>query len=728
MATDVAEHLFGFLGGAGRPGVGGFSPEGFDLLVALHKFESKGFHHGPKVGQGEVVGVRNVEIASERAVIVKRPQCAGDFDIQISSLRDQRSPKPQGFQGIKGVLQHVRPDHEIGGGVGLQNARVAFEHREPSGSAARQILGPEVATEAFRLLHERHQRPAGPASDIEDRTHRAGQIGANLGPMRGLLLEESLRRLGFTQIKRAVIIPIKEGLRRRIKHRRRPKQPRGRAKVCIHGQAVPIRASNGYRIFPAGSAHAVHFHPLQRASFHRRAEVRKRPLLGGIKPHRGRVCGGKDLNCREGHKVGPEYILRAMPEVMEEGSSPSPPRADPFAPFRYRDFRLLWGGALLSFMGSWVQTVAQGWLVYEITRNEEKLAWIAFASMIPVSIFGPFAGALVDTLNRRAVLVWCQIVFLFGAVFLAAANHFGFVRYEQILLIALLNGFASTLEMPARQSLISTVVPADVVASAVPIQASTFNLARVIGPAIGGFLLARFGPQSCYLVNALSYSGLIFGVLAIRANLMPLARERQPIYDLMVEGIRYTLRHRTLKPLFYMEATVSVFGLAYLPLLPAFARDVLGLDRAGLGWIYTCIGIGAISGLAFLILTAHLSWKGNVVRIAMSLFAVALLGLSFTQQFWAAAPFLVLLGMGSIVQFNTTNTLFQSIAPPELRGRVIAMHVWALSGSAPIALPAFGWLSRTTSVPVSMQVGAAVVGIGALFAWLRAGHLASLEF
>lgn len=411
-----------------------------------------------------------------------------------------------------------------------------------------------------------------------------------------------------------------------------------------------------------------------------------------------------------------------MADTEGEVVNPSP-RRNPLEPLRIRDFRVLWIGAFVSFMGSWVQTVAQGWLIFELTGDESKLAMVSFLSMIPVSIFGPVAGTLTDVLDRRKVLVITQLVFALNAGLLAWANHTGNIRYEFILIAALVNGCASTIEMPARQSLISTVVPRELVASAVPLQAGTFNLARIAGPAVGGILLARFGPQSCYLVNALTYSALIISVLSIRANLKAVSARVQPIKDLLLEGIQYTWRDRRLRTLFLMESTVSVFGLAYIPFIPAFAKEVMGFDEKGLSLIYTMVGIGAVSGLALLIYLSHKPYKGVLVRVAMTAIALALLGLTFVREPALVYALFMICGFSTIVQFNTTNTLFQLIAPPVLRGRVLAMHIWALSGSAPLALPLLGEFARVQGVPAMLLLSGSVVSVGALLAWIFGKHL-----
>lgn len=384
----------------------------------------------------------------------------------------------------------------------------------------------------------------------------------------------------------------------------------------------------------------------------------------------------------------------------------------------------MWSGSFLSFTGSWVQSIAQGWLVYEITHDEAKLAFVTFCAMAPVSVFGPFAGALSDTFNKRKVLVFTQSVFGLCAIFLMVATWprpgapLGFVQYWHVLVVSVIVGLMACLEMPTRQSVISRVVPAEELTMAVPFNAMTFNFARVVGPAIGGILLSAFGPRACYGVNGVSYLALILAALAIRADLGAGTREPQPIKDLLFEGMLYTFRDLRLRTLFVMESIVSIFGLFYISLMPAIAKDMLGLDEKGLGLSMTFIGVGAFSGLVLMVMTSHRPVKALVVRVSMVLIGLGLSSLAFARSGPAAFPILALIGMAAIMQFNTTNTLFQLLSPDRLRGRVLAMHIWALSGLSPFGILFFGWLAHRTSLELALHVGGGCVLAGAIWGWL----------
>ena len=394
---------------------------------------------------------------------------------------------------------------------------------------------------------------------------------------------------------------------------------------------------------------------------------------------------------------------------------------------QYPDFRLLWTGAFLSFLGTWIQSVAQGWLVYDITNDEAKLAMVSFCGMIPMAFLGPISGALIDTLNRRKILVVAQAIYGCNALFLAAAVHFGFVSYAQIIAISLINGVVNSFETPARQSLVGTMIPPEDLSAAVPVNAMTFNLSRVLGPAIGGQLLALLGAQLCYLINGLSYLALIFAVLAIRANIGRRAAPREPIIDLMMEGWRYTFRDLRLRTLFFMEGTTSMFGLAYIALMPAIAKDMLGLDKRGLGYAMTAIGVGTMTGLILLMMLSERKIKAVLVRIAMTTFSLGLIGLSLAKSPVVAFPLLSVVGGSAIMQFNITNTMFQLLSPENLRGRVMALHIWALSGAGPLLLPVFGALAGSVGLPLTVRLMGSVVLAGAGLAWLHRHRLSGVE-
>ncbi len=415
----------------------------------------------------------------------------------------------------------------------------------------------------------------------------------------------------------------------------------------------------------------------------------------------------------------------------------------------YRDFRLLWIGAFVSFTGSWVQNVAQGYFVYRLTGSEAALALVSFCSSVPVFLFAFLAGTMSDAFDKRKVLVIAMLCLSAASLFMSAATYFGFIQYWQIVCVALFVGLVGCVEMPTRQSIVSRVVPAEDLPAAVPVNAMTFNVARIFGPAIGGVILATLGVPFCYLVNGFTFLALIWAVKAIKADLTPHPREAQPIRDLLFEGMLYTMRDGRLKTLFFLETLTAAAGLAYITLLPAFVEQVMGLElepaKKALGMAYTCVGIGALIGLLVITQIAHSEKKGTIIRAAMWLIGLGLITLSFARSPWIAYPVFGLVGMATIAQFNTTNALFQILSPERLRGRVLAMHIWALNGLSPFGILFFGWLANSTrqtgyfnllsvhlkvpstGVALTLQVGGVIMLLGALAATFSRKGLSNLR-
>ncbi|MBA4293657.1 hypothetical protein C0431_11900 [bacterium] len=394
-----------------------------------------------------------------------------------------------------------------------------------------------------------------------------------------------------------------------------------------------------------------------------------------------------------------------------------------FRVFRHRDFRLLWFGALISFTGAQVQMVAQGAYVYDLTGKKTALGLVAFFSMIPVTILGPFSAVLVDMLDRRKILITTSVILMIATVFNATAASIGTLTFVQILAIALIGGLVQTVEPTSRQTIVREVVGEDDLAAAVPLQAMTFNLARTIGPAIGGILTAAFGIAVCFWVNAVSYIAILYAAIALKTVVPPGARRGQPIKDLIFEGMLFTWRDSSLRTLFLMEGTLSLFGVPYIFQMPAIAADQLGLDPAGLGICYSAIGIGALTGLVTIATISNRPFKTRIVGIAMFTFGLALTTLAFTKSIYFAAPLFFVTGFCQIAQFNTTNTLFQLLSPQALRGRVLSMHLWAIAGLAPLGNLLIGGLGDLIGLTPALAFGGTAVFLGTIIAFFNRKQL-----
>jgi MFS family permease len=377
-------------------------------------------------------------------------------------------------------------------------------------------------------------------------------------------------------------------------------------------------------------------------------------------------------------------------------------------------FRRYWVGAFLSFVGSWVQNVAQSWLVYELTRSEFLLGVVGFASGVPMLFLAPIGGALADRWNRRNILLITQSLFALSAFALAALTYAGAIRYEYIVAIALLNGLVLTVDLPTRQSLVAHLVPRADLANGIALNAAAFHTARILGPAIGGLLLEWVGAAPCFLVNALSFSAILLALLSLRIQPSTDGRAPTGILQSLREGVAFVRARRGLMLLWLNVLILSTFGLSYLVLLPVFAAEVLQVGKTGLGQLYTVAGIGSLAGL---LLTARLSGevpRGGLVILAANGFAWSVIGFALTTHPLLAKGLLMLAGMFGVMQLVSTNTALQTAAPDYLRGRVVSLHTWAINAPAPFASLLIGKLAQLWGAPTAVAVSTSVCALFAV--------------
>jgi MFS family permease len=377
-------------------------------------------------------------------------------------------------------------------------------------------------------------------------------------------------------------------------------------------------------------------------------------------------------------------------------------------------FRRYWVGAFLSFVGSWVQNVAQSWLVYELTRSEFLLGVVGFASGVPMLFLAPIGGALADRWNRRNILLITQSLFALSAFALAALTYAGAIRYEYIVALALLNGLVLTVDLPTRQSLVAHLVPRADLANGIALNAAAFHTARILGPAIGGLLLEWVGAAPCFLVNALSFSAILLALLSLRIQPSTDGRAPTGILQSLREGVAFVRARRGLMLLWLNVLILSTFGLSYLVLLPVFAAEVLQVGKTGLGQLYTVAGIGSLAGL---LLTARLSGevpRGGLVILAANGFAWSVIGFALTTHPLVAKGLLMLAGMFGVMQLVSTNTALQTAAPDYLRGRVVSLHTWAINAPAPFASLLIGRLAQLWGAPTAVAVSTSVCALFAV--------------
>ena len=384
---------------------------------------------------------------------------------------------------------------------------------------------------------------------------------------------------------------------------------------------------------------------------------------------------------------------------------------------RRRNFRLFFFGQLISLIGSWMQTTAQQWLVYRLTGSELSLGVVTFASFLPVLLLSLGMGVVVDRFERRRLLVLTQSWFLLQAAAMAVLTALGVIQYSHVLLLALFAGIGNALDMPARQSFYVDLVERDEMLNAIALNSSVFNGARVIGPAIGGLVVAAMGEAPAFGLNAISFLAVIGALLMMRLSpFVPPPRSGSGLAELR-QGLSFLVHDRPVLGLVSLVAAFSVFGFPYIVLLPVFAGEVLGTGAAGLGGLLAAQGVGALAsalGLAFL---GERRSKGRMLLASRVLLPVAVLLLAVARSTPAAMVALALGGYALINQLAITNTMIQLIVPDDLRGRVMSTYTWALGGFWPIGALLTGWTAEVLGATRTVLLVAGISAVIALAGW-----------
>jgi MFS family permease len=388
-----------------------------------------------------------------------------------------------------------------------------------------------------------------------------------------------------------------------------------------------------------------------------------------------------------------------------------------FSALRHRNFRLFFGGQLVSLIGTWIQNTAQGWLVYEMTHSRWLLGVVTAVSSLPMLLFSIWGGSLADQHAKRTIVLWTQTAMMILAFAFAALVWSNRITTWEILVVAALRGLAMAFDMPARQAFMVEMTSREDLMNAISLNSSMVNGARVIGPSIAGFLIASVGMAMCFFLDGLSYLAVIASLLMMRLPKFVKPQRPQSAMAHVMEGFLYVWSNRRMKTLLILFAIVGVFGWSYSVLLPAFARDVLKTGAGGYGALLSANGIGALLGA---LTVASLGQQANrrvLVFGGLWIFSAMLFLLALTDNFYVALVLLGIGGWGMLLFFSTTNTLLQMSASDEMRGRV--MGIWALvfGGMMPIGGLEAGSLSHWLGVRWTVAIGAVVCALAALVVW-----------
>ncbi len=375
--------------------------------------------------------------------------------------------------------------------------------------------------------------------------------------------------------------------------------------------------------------------------------------------------------------------------------------------FRHPAYRLFFTGQLISLLGFWIQAIAQAWLVYRLSDSALLLGLVGFANQIPVLLLSPFAGVVADRLERRRVLFVTQGAMMASACVLAALTLSQTVEVWHIVALAFFSGTANAFDVPTRQSFTIEMVGRQDLPLAIAANSIMFNAARLVGPAIAGLLVAAVGEGWCMALNGLSYVAVLASLAVMRVERQPPRPPSHPLADLR-EGFAYVATHRETRTLLLLLAGSSLFGTAYLVLMPVFARDVLHGGSDALGFLMASVGAGALLG-AIGISRVPARIMPVMPFVSAIGFGFSLVLFSQSTHFLLSMALLVPAGLGMMGQGVSTNTLLQSSTTDALRGRVMAYYVMAFIGMVPISALVSGWASHHIGAPMTLGIGGAVV-------------------
>jgi MFS family permease len=382
---------------------------------------------------------------------------------------------------------------------------------------------------------------------------------------------------------------------------------------------------------------------------------------------------------------------------------------------RHRNFQLFFSGQLISLIGTWMQSVAQAWLVYRLTGSALQLGAVGFASQIPVFLFAPLGGIAADRYNRRLVVIATQVASMLLAFILAALtlSHVIDGRVWLIFVLAALLGVVNAFDIPGRQSFLVEMVGKDDLMNAIALNSSMFNGARVIGPAIAGILVAKIGEGWCFFANAVSYIAVIIGLLMMRVSPPARAAMASP-FEHMMEGFRFVNRTGPIRALLLLLGLVSLVGMPYVVLMPIFADRVLHGGAQGLGILMGSTGVGALLGALTLAFREGVKGLGRWVAWCCAGFGASLTVFALSHMFWVSVILLLPVGYCMMLQMACSNTLIQVMVPDALRGRVMAVYSMMFMGMAPMGALFGGALADRLGAQVTVAIGgiASIAGAG----------------
>jgi MFS family permease len=391
---------------------------------------------------------------------------------------------------------------------------------------------------------------------------------------------------------------------------------------------------------------------------------------------------------------------------------------------RHRNYRLFFGGQTVSLVGTWITRIATSWLVYRLTKSELLLGIVGFAGQIPLLILGPLGGVVGDRLDRHRVLVWTQVASALQSLALAILA-FTHITVVEIIVLQVIQGIINAFDTPARQAFVVEMVDdREDLPNAIALNSAMFNGSRIIGPSIGGVMLAAMGEGWCFMVDAISYIAVIASLLFMNFTRAPRVKSDKRVVHELREGFSYVSNFPPVRALLMIVTIVSIFGTPYVVLMPVIASTVLHGGPHTLGLLMTASGVGALIGTVYLASRHSVVGLGKVIVAATAGLSAGLIAFAFSHVLWLAVAVVPIVGAGMMLQSASANTILQTVVDEHMRGRVMAFYSMAVLGAMPIGSLLSGIIADRIGTQNTIIAGAMVCLVAAVYFAFRRKALA----
>lgn len=412
-------------------------------------------------------------------------------------------------------------------------------------------------------------------------------------------------------------------------------------------------------------------------------------------------------------------------KTQEASSSPPGKLQFMLRALRYRNYRLFFGGQIISLTGTWITNIATSWLVYRLTGSAFLLGMVGFAGQIPAFLFAPLAGLIVDRNNKHRILILTQIFSMIQSLLLALLTFTHLISVPWLLALCAFQGLINAFDMPCRQAfVVETIEKREDLGNAIALNSSMFNAARLVGPALGGMLIAAVGESWCFLIDGMSYLAVIAALRAMTFTVRaPVKNNRASGWAQFKEGLKYAVKSRPIRSIIVLIALVSMMGVPYTVLMPVYAAEILKGGPHTLGFLMTSVGCGALCGALWLASRQSVRGLVRIIPFAAGSFGFGLIAFSFSRTLPISLIFLFVAGCGFMIQMASSNTILQTIVEDDKRGRVMSLFIMAFMGSAPLGSLLAGSLSQRFGVPHTLFISGLCCLGGAFWFYRRLSEI-----